>query len=154
MPDAAAVWGKIGFADDFAVSKDHEMMHVCIVGSIQIPEQVCQHVRGDTLAFWRDAGKWLLVRLVKGEFRFLWEKIHAAGAVGFSKNNACDQFCNCNLFFCHRGAPFFVEAVKVDVRVIVAVRKECVNKGEIWKKTQFSGFSGALNEKTQSIICE
>lgn len=39
-----------------------------------------------------------------------------------------------------------MEAVKVDVRVIVAVGKVCVNKGEIWKKTQFMSNNVAVKK--------
>lgn len=102
MPDSAAIRREVGFADDFPVSKNHEMMHVCIVGSHQITEQIRQHIGRNALAFRCCSGKWLLIGLVKWELGLLREKIYSACAIGFSKNDIGDQFCNCNLFFCHR----------------------------------------------------
>lgn len=86
MPDSAAIRREVGFADDFPVSKNHEMMHVCIVGSHQITEQIRQHIGRNALAFRCCSGKWLLIGLVKWELGLLREKIYSACAIGFSKN--------------------------------------------------------------------
>ena len=44
----------------------------------------------------------LFAGFVQKVYGLLREKIYSACAIGFSKNDIGDQFCNCNLFFCHR----------------------------------------------------
>ena len=45
MPDAAAVWGEIAFADDLSVPQDQQMMHVRMARSGELTKHLRQLFR-------------------------------------------------------------------------------------------------------------
>ena len=101
MPHSFRVWCKITFTDYLAMTQCHKMMHFRIFGSIQFPKKGSKQIRGDSLTLRCGTYKCLFINCIKRKIRFLWEIIYPCTAC-LSKDHIKNQFCNRNLFFCHR----------------------------------------------------
>ena len=70
VPDAAAVWGEIAFADDLSVPQDQQVMHVRMAGGGELTKHLRQLFRGDSLTLRRHTRK-ICLRRCKIPERFL-----------------------------------------------------------------------------------
>ena len=86
VPHAFGVRRKITLADHLSVAESHEVMHFRALCMIQLPDQGCKILRGNSLALRSRPLKGLLIRGIKRKVLFL-RKIIYTPASCFAQNN-------------------------------------------------------------------
>ena len=102
VPDAAAVWGEIAFADDLSVPQDQQVMHVRMAGGGELTKHLRQLFRGDSLTLRRHTRKICLRRCKIPERFLLRRKVRLSHMSCRPTHKSPDHFHCGKLFFrCH-----------------------------------------------------